>query len=232
MATPAQIRANRANAQNSTGPRTEAGRQTTRNNALKHGLAAAQLVLPAEDPAALEALRADLNAEHQPPNLTEAMLVEEVAVCWWRLLRARKSEVSGIKATFMAKHPYALAVMDSRLRYTAAAERAWNRALTQLRAAQNDRRKREQSDGAAAPSPQPQESKKVMTVGSVLQNTPARSEPAPDQPVAAPKPPAIEPAVAEQQARRGQNEELLIVAQARIDQMREFVKQDLRRTGR
>ena len=49
MATAAQIAANRANAQKSTGPRTVAGKQRSRMAALEHGLTAATLVLPHED---------------------------------------------------------------------------------------------------------------------------------------------------------------------------------------
>ena len=55
MATLSQIRANRANALRSSGPRSEAGRQIARFNALKHGLASKELVIPGEDPAALDA---------------------------------------------------------------------------------------------------------------------------------------------------------------------------------
>jgi len=43
---------NRANAQRSTGPRTEAGKQHSALNALRHGLTAQTAVLPSEDPAA------------------------------------------------------------------------------------------------------------------------------------------------------------------------------------
>ena len=50
MATPAQITANRANALKSTGPRSESGKAASRFNALKHGLDAESLILPGEDP--------------------------------------------------------------------------------------------------------------------------------------------------------------------------------------
>ena len=170
MATPAQIRANRANAQRSSGPRTEAGREIAKMNALKHGLAARELVIRDEDPAALDALRADLRAEHAPANQTEALLVEDLAVCWWRLQRARKYETEALKGTFMANHPFVLTVMERLLRYTTAAERGWNRAQANLRTAQNDRRKREASNTQPAPSPQPQETEKVMAIGSVPQD--------------------------------------------------------------
>jgi len=49
MATAKQIDANRRNAQKSTGPKTEEGRDRVRRNALKHGMTA-RTVLPQEDP--------------------------------------------------------------------------------------------------------------------------------------------------------------------------------------
>jgi hypothetical protein len=48
---------NRANSQQSTGPRTESGKQRSSLNALRHGLTAQSAVLPSEDPAAYEAHR-------------------------------------------------------------------------------------------------------------------------------------------------------------------------------
>ena len=56
MATPAQLAANRANAQSSTGPRSVEGKSVSRFNALKHGIDAASIVLPGEDPADYQAL--------------------------------------------------------------------------------------------------------------------------------------------------------------------------------
>jgi hypothetical protein len=49
MATAAQIDANRRNAQKSTGPRTEEGKNRSRMNALDHGGRASILQLPPEE---------------------------------------------------------------------------------------------------------------------------------------------------------------------------------------
>jgi hypothetical protein len=49
-----RIRANRANAMLSTGPRTDSGKQRSSLNALRHGLTAASAVLASEDRAAYD----------------------------------------------------------------------------------------------------------------------------------------------------------------------------------
>jgi hypothetical protein len=171
MASAAQIRANRENARRSTGPRTEAGKQASRYNALKHGLAAESLVIRGEDPAELDALRAQLRADHSPAGETEAMLVEEIAQCWWRLQRARAQEARAINSSLLM-NPFNTADIAAVMRYVVHAERGWHRALTQLRAVQNDRRKRETTDPASVAAPQPAQETKVMAVGSVLQTQP------------------------------------------------------------
>ena len=74
-----QIEANRRNAALSTGPRTEEGKQRSRRNALKHGLAGDGVVLPEEQERAIEA-RAERWAESfRPADEREAWLVEVVA---------------------------------------------------------------------------------------------------------------------------------------------------------
>jgi hypothetical protein len=42
---PAQIAANRANAQKSTGPKTDAGRNASKMNALKHGIFSSEILV-------------------------------------------------------------------------------------------------------------------------------------------------------------------------------------------
>jgi hypothetical protein len=79
---------NRANAQHSTGLRTSAGKLAWSRNSLKHGLASAQLIIPGDDPAAFNALLAALLDEHQPANLTEEILVQELAQSYWLTQRA------------------------------------------------------------------------------------------------------------------------------------------------
>jgi hypothetical protein len=78
---------NRANAQRSTGPRTEAGKQRSSLNALRHGLTARIAVLPSEDSAGFEGHVQQFLDEYQPATPTETQLVHELANTAWRLNR-------------------------------------------------------------------------------------------------------------------------------------------------
>jgi hypothetical protein len=87
MATQKQIKANRANAQDSTGPRTGAGKARSRLNARKHGLTAGLLVIGTEDASEFDTLRATLMEQYDPITPDECELVEYLASLLWRLRR-------------------------------------------------------------------------------------------------------------------------------------------------
>ena len=78
---------NRANAQHSTGPRTEAGKQRSSQNALRHGLTARSAVLPSEDPAAYQQHLRQFMDEYQPATATETQMVQQLADTSWRINR-------------------------------------------------------------------------------------------------------------------------------------------------
>jgi hypothetical protein len=176
MATRAQIRANRRNAQRSTGPRSEAGKENCKMNALKHGLASRDFVLgPEEKAEEYEALQAQLRLDHQPATQIEEILVEEIAQSWWRLQRARLHEAEILRQTTLVTNDVYARWFGPIMRYQAAAERALHRAITQLRTTQNDRRRHEPAEPQAAESLQPEQTEQVMAIGSVAQNTPVES---------------------------------------------------------
>src|SRR5674476_1248347 len=87
MATPAQITANRANAQKSTGPRSAEGKSVSRFNALKHGMDAASIVIPGEDPAGYEALAAHYHGEFRPESPSEIFHVDTMLRADWQKRR-------------------------------------------------------------------------------------------------------------------------------------------------
>lgn len=96
--------ANRRNAQMSTGPRTEEGKSQSRRNALKHGVLAPALLITegdgAEDPAEFDELLVGLRRDLAPVGALEEMLVEKIAVCWWRQKRALRCEAGLVRRSF------------------------------------------------------------------------------------------------------------------------------------
>jgi hypothetical protein len=90
MATAAQVRANRKNAQKSTGPRTVQGKEKASRNAVKHGLLAREAVIQGEDPEEFERYREWMLEELAPVGPVEAMLAERVVGLSWRLRRAER----------------------------------------------------------------------------------------------------------------------------------------------
>ena len=79
---------NRANAQHSTGPNTEAGKWRSSLNALRHGLTGQIVVMPTEDLAAYQTHVKTFTGEYHPKGATEAQLVQQLADTSWRLNRA------------------------------------------------------------------------------------------------------------------------------------------------
>src|SRR5260221_14037276 len=79
---------NRENAKKSTGPRTEAGKQRSSLNALRHGLTGQTVVLPSDDLVAYERHCKGFFNQYQPKNPTEVQLTQTVADLSWRLNRA------------------------------------------------------------------------------------------------------------------------------------------------
>src|SRR5882757_8073856 len=92
MATPAQINANRANAQKSTGPRSPEGKSVSRFNALQHGLDAKSVIIPGEDPAEYEQLACDYHTEYHPRTPSEAFHVDTMLRADWNKRRLQKLE--------------------------------------------------------------------------------------------------------------------------------------------
>ena len=103
MASDKQLRANRSNAKQSTGPRTQSGKARSRLNSGKHGLTAKTLVNSDEDPAQFDKLRAELLEEYDPQSALKCELVERLSSLLWRLrgipafeaaiINARRGEV-------------------------------------------------------------------------------------------------------------------------------------------
>ena len=99
-----QMEANRRNAQQSTGPRTEIGKKTSSLNALRHGLTSRVVVLPSEDLVAYKKFsdeylasllpKGSPNANTPKPSSTRSggstAYVPSKKACWPSATRARK----------------------------------------------------------------------------------------------------------------------------------------------
>ena len=95
-----QLEANIKNAQKG-GVKTPEGKEIVKYNALKHGLLAKEVVITigdgAENPEEFNTLLGDLMLQLQPEGTLEEMLVEKIAVAYWRLRRAYRYEVGLIR---------------------------------------------------------------------------------------------------------------------------------------
>ena len=79
----AQLKANRENAQHSTGPVTSAGKDLVRHNATKHGFAGQIVVIPDHEQEAFRQHLENFRAEYQPKEITEEVLVQSMADISW-----------------------------------------------------------------------------------------------------------------------------------------------------
>lgn len=97
---PLVLNANRRNARKSTGPTSPEGKARVAQNACKHGLLSAHVVVrdqKFERTADFERLRHDLTVAFSPSDEYEQLLVDRIATCYWRLRRAMRFEAGSIR---------------------------------------------------------------------------------------------------------------------------------------
>ena len=138
MSTQAQLAANRANAQHSTGPQSAEGKATISLNAIRHGLTGAFIFLPGEKPEAFDKLQNDLLAEHQPETATETLLVESMAQHYWLQQRAVRLQSLCFDEAGLCEDERALGLY---MRYQATHERAFHKSLNTLLKLRAEKRK-------------------------------------------------------------------------------------------
>jgi hypothetical protein len=156
MTTEAQIQANRANAQQSTGPRTPEGKEKAAQNALKHGLFTRETVIRGEDEGEFAEHRENLLNQLIPGTPLEETLADRVVDLSWRLKRAARDQEKAFVVLY-GKHTAGAgealepaqrdatigwmivedfngeAVLDRLLRYERRIESSMYRALNELR---------------------------------------------------------------------------------------------------
>src|SRR5947209_4336382 len=94
MSTSLQVAAARHAAEQSTGPKTPAGKKMVSYNRLSHGLTSKRVVLPGEDQEAFDGLLSDFMTDYAPEDVAERTLVQQMAESYWRLMRARGVEMA------------------------------------------------------------------------------------------------------------------------------------------
>jgi hypothetical protein len=165
MASARQVAANRRNASLPRGPLSETASAAIRENALKHGLTAKHVVLGHEEYADYQELRASIVTEYQPQTPQEHRLADQIAQNYWRLLRSRRVETATFEnrlgslkdrlnigpdtpidndeglSVCMSKHARDF---ENLRRYETGIERAWYRAIRELKATQKERREAEE----------------------------------------------------------------------------------------
>jgi hypothetical protein len=141
MSTQAQIAANQANSQLSTGPKSQAGKAAAARNNFRHGLSTSSefWVLPSESQHDFLKLLAEFQQEHQPATPTEEALVQAMAEHHWLRHRAMRLEHSCFDYTTGE-------LIDDRklalyLRYQTTHERAFHKALNDLLKLRAEKRK-------------------------------------------------------------------------------------------
>jgi len=162
-----KLEANRQNAKRSTGPRTRAGKEQSRLNALKHGILAKAVVIHdgpgKEKRGEFDQLLIEFWHHYAPQGPVEQMLVERMATLKWRLARVYRSErgeiVSnlGLDRDEVSERDYLpdALVSDRLVRYETMLERAFYRALTELDRLQRNRRVSPQSGPNVTPRESP-----------------------------------------------------------------------------
>jgi len=144
MASPAQIAANRANAQRSTGPRTAAGKARSGRNHTTHGLSSKEFVVLPGDEQEFDELMTALHESVLPQGALESDLFTHLAHASWTLRRCRRAEAQlQVEAPGSFSDLLLAPEFDARLRaiqlFAQRAERTYHRTLKELKALQNDR---------------------------------------------------------------------------------------------
>jgi hypothetical protein len=136
---------NRANSKHSTGPRTEAGKQRSSQNALRHGLTCRTAVLPTENQADYDQHCRNFRDEYQPANATEIQLVQELADTGWRLNRIPLLEASLLSDPSPESPAPAVAALATLGLYSTRLSRQYQNALDKLRTIQSERKDEERT---------------------------------------------------------------------------------------
>ncbi len=92
MVTQKQLKANRLNAQQSTGPKTNEGKAMVSQNAVKHGVFSKHILLDGESQKEFEALAMEFYEQFHPQSFLGNLILERALAAAWRLSRITQME--------------------------------------------------------------------------------------------------------------------------------------------
>jgi hypothetical protein len=138
---PAQLAANTANAQHSTGPRTPEGKTRSSQNASKHGLTAREVIIAAGEQEEFDDLLANYQADVKPQGTVQQTLFNQLVAAAWNLRRIGRmeSELCG-QASYqdlLANHDLQ-DQLDQLARHHTRIERCFHRCLKELKTLQTN----------------------------------------------------------------------------------------------
>ena len=143
MATDAQINANRANAQNSTGPKSDAGKQKSAANSARHNLQANPTTIFTSQPAErtqYDSLKAKLFDQVQPEGELELQAFERYAFATFQADRARQMEIDTQERWLNEPNSdSSFLQMERIIKLGSLQERRADKALNEIRRLQRDR---------------------------------------------------------------------------------------------
>jgi hypothetical protein len=139
MASEAQVTANSANAQRSTGPSTDTGKARASQNACKHGFTAAELHVPDDQREELEEFQTGVVASINPANDIERNLTKQLVATAWKIQRLQVLEAELLAGDDPLRNEANSKALDRVTRYLTTAERSYHRTMTELRELQTNR---------------------------------------------------------------------------------------------
>jgi len=144
MLSPAQLAANTANAQLSTGPRTPEGKAISSKNSFKHGLSSRDCIVAPEDQPEFDKMLDSYSQELRPVGQLEQDLFQQFLLAAWNLRRIRrlesvKTSINDPRCVDPLLDPILDTHYDRLSRYHSRFERTFSRSLKHLKELQTDR---------------------------------------------------------------------------------------------
>lgn len=136
--------ASTARTQKSGGPRTQEGKENSKHNALKHGIFSQVALLKGEQRAKFDSLLSGLREVLEPEGALEELLVDKLVTLVWRhrrlIIADGEHPLKGRGLLEFNPDIADVPLLDLLLRYESNLERAFDRALNQLKRLQRIRK--------------------------------------------------------------------------------------------